>query len=153
MGQIRECRDTDFDQVFLLLKQLWPSKELDRIALSTVYARAIRGDAQHYICAIEDDRVVGFCSLTLTNNLWQAGYLAHIDELVVDEQQRGRGIGRALLNAIVEVAVKAGCPRIELDSAFHRKDAHKFYEAQGFENRAHLFSKVLLQEPGIAAAG
>jgi len=94
-------------------------------------------------CAVEGDRVIGFCSLTLKSNLWQAGYLGHIDELIVDEQHRGRGIGRSLLNAIIEAAVKNGCSRIELDSAFHRKDAHKFYETQGFENRAYLFSKVL----------
>jgi glucosamine-phosphate N-acetyltransferase len=33
--------------------------------------------------------------------------------------------------------------RVELDSAFHRKQAHRFYEQLGFENRAYLFSKAL----------
>lgn len=143
MWQIRDCCDTDFDQILVLLNQLWPSKELDRTALRSVYARALRAEAQHCICAVEDDRVIGFCSLILKNNLWQAGYLAHIDELIVDEQHRGRGIGRSLLSTIIEMAVKNGCSRTELDSAFHRTDAHKFYETEGFENRAYLFSKVL----------
>lgn len=29
------------------------------------------------------------------------------------------------------------------DSAFHRRDAHRFYEQMGFERRAYLFSKEL----------
>jgi GNAT superfamily N-acetyltransferase len=65
--------------------------------------------------------------------------------LIVDVQYQGRGIGTSLLAWISHEAAKSGCSRIELDSAFHRKDAHKFYEAQGFENRAFLFSKVLSQ--------
>jgi hypothetical protein len=32
---------------------------------------------------------------------------------------------------------------VELDSAFHRSQAHKFYQQEGFENRAYLFSKPL----------
>jgi hypothetical protein len=33
--------------------------------------------------------------------------------------------------------------RVELESAFHRKKAHAFYERQGFENRGYLFSKPI----------
>lgn len=143
MTKIRECRDTDFSQILLLLKQLWPSRELDPTALRAVYTRGLMSASQRYLCAVEDGRVVGFCSLSLKNNLWQGGYLAHIDELIVDTQCQRRGIGTLLLAAISQEAVKSGCSRIELDSAFHRKEAHRFYEAQGFENRAFLFSKVL----------
>jgi glucosamine-phosphate N-acetyltransferase len=143
VSQIRECCEADFDQILLLLKQLWPSRELDPAALLFVYSNGLASAAQRYICAVENGRVVGFCSLTLKNNLWQAGYVGHIDELIVDVHYRGRGIGTALLARISQEAVKSGCSRIELDSAFHRKEAHQFYAAHGFENRAYLFSKTL----------
>jgi hypothetical protein len=38
---------------------------------------------------------------------------------------------------------KAGCSKIELDSAFHQTDAREFYWQQRFENRAYMFSKSL----------
>jgi hypothetical protein len=83
MSSIRQCNSVDFEQIFVLLKQLWPDKTLDRDALRWVYSRGLESGFQRYLCAVENERVVGFCSLTIKNNLWQAGYLAHIDELIV----------------------------------------------------------------------
>ena len=50
------------------------------------------------------------------------------------------------MTAAIKLAIESGCASIELDSAFHREDAHRFYESQGFENRAFLFSKSLRSE-------
>jgi len=47
------------------------------------------------------------------------------------------------LNAIIAIAKERGCTRIELDSAFHRKEAHQFYERNGFGNRAYLFLEII----------
>jgi glucosamine-phosphate N-acetyltransferase len=143
MSSIRQCTSVDFEQIFVLLEQLWPDKTLDRDALRWVYSRGLTSGFQRYLCAVENESVVGFCSLTIKNNLWQAGYLAHIDELIVRKEWRGLGIGSALLAAIIGVARQAGCSRVELDSAFHRSEAHSFYQQRGFENRGYLFSKAL----------
>lgn len=143
MAEIRDCKEEDFDQILPLLQQLWPAKALNHDLLRAVYERGLRSGMQHYICAVESGRIVGFCSLTIKNNLWQEGFLAHVDELVVNHADRERGIGSGLLEAIVKIAVQRSCRRVELDSAFHRTEAHGFYERQGFENRAYLFSKLL----------
>jgi GNAT superfamily N-acetyltransferase len=143
MIQIRPCRAEDFDEVLPLLRQLWPDKRLDAVPLKTVFDRALGSELQAYLCATDDQRVIGFGSLTLKNNLWQEGYVGHVDELVVDGTYRSRGFGKLLLNQIIELARRTGCRRVELDSAFHRKEAHMFYEQHGFENRAFLFSRVL----------
>ena len=75
---------------------------------------------------------------------WDAsGNLGHIDELIVDKKFRGQGIGQSLLEKMTEIARENDCKRIELDSAFNRREAHVFYEKSGFENRAYLFSKKL----------
>jgi ribosomal protein S18 acetylase RimI-like enzyme len=69
--------------------------------------------------------------------------LGNIDELVVDIEYRNRGIGRLLINEMEAIAKHRGCKRLELDSAFHRTTAHAFYEKQGFERRAWLFTKEI----------
>ena len=143
MFQIRKCHSEDFDDVASLLRQLWPEKRLDAASLRMVFQRAVTSESQTYLCVIDGERIVGFGSLTLKNNLWQQGYLAHIDELVVDSDYRGRGIGTQLLNQLVRLARDRGCRRVELDSAFHREQAHQFYQQHGFENRAFLFSKII----------
>jgi len=140
---IRACKDEDFDEILPLLQQLWPEKSLSRDRLQAVYQRGLESEAQRYICAVDEGRIAGFCSLTITNDLWQQGFLAHIDELIVNQADRGRGIGSQLLQSIMALAREAGCTRVELDSAFYRVEAHAFYQHAGFENRAYLFSKLL----------
>lgn len=86
---------------------------------------------------------MGFASLSVKDSLWQGGGVGYIEELVVDEKSRVQGIGTKLLEHAIALARENGCRRIELDSAFHRKDTHRFYERLGFESRAFLFSKGL----------
>ena len=121
-------------------------------ALHAVYSRALASETQFYLCAEDEGAVAGFCSLTLKNNLWQAGNLAHIDELVVEERQRRKGIGSALLDAAVKMAAGRGCASIELDSAFHRGDAHRFYESQGFENSGLSLFQSLRSELSLGTS-
>jgi glucosamine-phosphate N-acetyltransferase len=141
--KIRPCRRKDFAAVVQLLRQLWPDTHLETAALRNVYERNLRAKSQVYLCAFDGKNACGFASLTTKNNLWQAGKVGHIDELVVDERYRGCGLGTQLLNEIIAHAKQRGCVRVELDSAFHRNGAHEFYRRHDFEKRAYVFSKRL----------
>jgi glucosamine-phosphate N-acetyltransferase len=143
MIPIRECKAEDFDSIVALLGQLWPGKPLDSVSLRRVYDRTLASDQQVYLCAVCDQQVVGFGSLTIKSNLWNEAFVGYVDEMVVDGAHRGRGIGTQILDHLISWARERGCNRIELDSAFHRKDAHVFYERRGFQSRAYLYSKLL----------
>jgi len=143
MLKIRECTAADFGQIASPLRQLWPSKQRDLERLRAACGRAPAGPTQRYVCAEGDGAVVAFCLLSVRNSVRQEALPANIDELVVDERYRGRGIGRALVDHMIDLARQLGCTRIELESAFHRECARAFYERLGFEKRAFLFSKPL----------
>lgn len=143
MVEIRQCRQDDFGPVLRLLEQLWPDRELDRGRMEEAYLHGLDSDSQVYLCAMMDGEPVAFCSLAIKNSLWQQGYLANVDELVVDERLRRKGIGGELLERVLQIAVEKGCHRVELDSAFRRQDAHRFYEAHGFKSRSLLFTKEI----------
>jgi len=140
---IRGCCSEDFTGIVELLRQHWPDEEVRETSLRGVFERGLASPRQRYICAELDSRVVGFGSLTLKNSLRQEGTVGHVDELVVDRDHRCRGIATLLMQRIEELAVGVGCGRLELDSAFHFKEAHAFYEQRRFERRALLFSKAL----------
>ncbi len=120
--QIRKATIKDFDAIFLLLKQLWVDKELHANDMKRVYARAIDSNSDEYFCTEVDGRIIGFCSLTIKNSLWQEGYIAHVNEIVVDSTYRGQGIGSDLLQIAIDNAREKSCVRVELDSAFQREE-------------------------------
>jgi glucosamine-phosphate N-acetyltransferase len=140
---IRYVTETDFSEIFCLLEQLWPNKKLDFDKMLFVFNRNLTADYKRLICAEINSKIVGFCSLTIKDNLWQQGLLGNVDELVIDEQFRCKGIGTSLMEKITEIAKQTGCVQIELDSALHRIQAHTFYRNLGFESRAYLFSKSI----------
>ncbi|MCG7853384.1 MAG: GNAT family N-acetyltransferase, partial [Methanosarcinaceae archaeon] len=107
------------------------------------FPNGLKDNSTKYLIARHDINIIGFISLSIKNSLWQEGNIGHVDELVVDLNYRKKGAGSLLLVAITNLAKENECKRLELDSAFHRKDAHKFYQNKGFENRAFLFSKLL----------
>jgi glucosamine-phosphate N-acetyltransferase len=143
MLQIRQCNVADFDEVILLLRQLWTDKPVNPVSLRPNFDRALTSTSKTYLVATDEKRVIGFGSLSLKDDLWPEGRVAYVDELVVDDKYRNKGIGSQLLERLVATAQQKSCCRIELTSAFYRKDSHRFYERHGFSSRAYVFSKVL----------
>jgi GNAT superfamily N-acetyltransferase len=139
MIQYRPTSAADFEGVLALLRQLWPDKPIDPAILRPIFERII--EVRRYFCAEEEGRIVGFGGVSFRDNMWQEGCIAFVEELVVDSSFRGRGIGGEIIKRLQELARAKGCKRLELDSGFHRTQAHLFYEHLGFEKRAFLFSK------------
>ena len=140
---IRESKAEDFDDVLALFGQLWPNKELHPKDMLAVYNCGIKSETDKYICAEENDKVIGFCALAIVNNFWQEAHIAYCYAMVVDEAHRGRRIGKSIFDKAFETAKAMGSKKLELDSGFPRERAHRFYEKIGFEKRAYLFSKDL----------
>lgn len=140
---IRSATREDFNNVYPLLEQLWPNKELNKEELSKVFSRGISSETDELLCAELDGTVIGFCAYAIINNLWQEGYISYVYAMVVDETHRGQGYGTGLIKEAIEMSKKQGMKRVELDSAFHREKAHEFYIKLGFEKRAFLFSYAL----------
>jgi GNAT superfamily N-acetyltransferase len=143
MFSIRKCNAGDFNEVIPLLRQLWTDKAVDPTLLRPIFDRGLASSSKTYLVATDGNRVIGFGSLSLKDDLWPEGQVAYIDELVVDSEYRSKGIGAQLLERLVTTAQEKSCYRIELTSAFYRKDSHRFYERHGFSSRAYVFSKVL----------
>jgi ribosomal protein S18 acetylase RimI-like enzyme len=81
----------------------------------------------------DDGAVVG--SLTLVMFRILTGLGVWIEDVVVDEAARGRGIGEALLREAVELAARAGASRVNLTSTPDRVTANRLYQRLGFEPR------------------
>jgi len=87
--------------------------------------------------------VVGFVSLHFVPQLAFSGELAVISYLAVDQAHRGKGIGAELEAYCTDLAKQRECDRIQLHCAIRRKDAHRFYERQGYRESRTFFTKNL----------
>jgi ribosomal protein S18 acetylase RimI-like enzyme len=77
----------------------------------------------------------GLAVLRLRASVWSPGPEAHLQELYVVPSLRGRGIGRALLEATVAAARAANASWIDLNTSTDDEAAIRLYESAGFSNR------------------
>ncbi|SKB41663.1 GNAT family N-acetyltransferase [Daejeonella lutea] len=140
---IRESRPEDCEEVVALLQQLWPDRELNQTALKEAFLRSFKLEGHIIRVAVQGNRLVGLCSISIRNNLKAEGNLANIDELVVDESMRSQRIGKQLLDDAEEIVKMHGCQVLGLESSFHRVDAHRFYEENGYWKQGYYILRDL----------
>lgn len=83
------------------------------------------------IVAREDGRIVGTVVINVLHKI--LGREGYIDELVVDESMRGRGIASKLMSRAIDELRNRGCGSVGLTSAPKREAANKLYQALGYE--------------------
>lgn len=81
----------------------------------------------------DDDRIVG--SLTLVLFRIPTGLRAWIEDVVVDGEARGQGVGEALNRAALDLAAERGARSVDLTSRPSREAANRLYRRLGFEER------------------
>ena len=87
-------------------------------------------DATRLLIARAEGVIVG--SLTLVLVRIPTGLRASIEDVVVDEQVRGQGVGRALNEAALDLARDAGAATVDLTSRPSREAANRLYLRLGF---------------------
>ena len=77
----------------------------------------------------------GIAVLRFRPSIWIEKLECYLAELYVVPEKRGRGIGRALMEAVFEVARDEGAGHIELNTSHDDVAARALYEKLGFTNR------------------
>jgi ribosomal protein S18 acetylase RimI-like enzyme len=128
---IRPAREPDAPALVPLLGQLgYPLAEAD---VARVLAELLRDPAHLVLVADEDGHVVGFVNANFRPQLHHLAPVGTIDELVVDEACRSRGVGERLVAAVLEEARRRGADVVEVTTHERRERARSFYRRCGFE--------------------
>jgi ribosomal protein S18 acetylase RimI-like enzyme len=127
---VRDVTDEVVQAFGRLLPQLSRSaKPLDAEALQALVA----WPGNHLLVARADGTIVG--TLTLVMLLIPTGLRAWIEDVVVAETARGRGVGAALTQEAVRLARADGARTVDLTSRPSRHAANRLYERLGFRVR------------------
>lgn len=97
-------------------------------------AELIASPATQLLLAVDDDGTV-LGSLTLATFRIPTGLRAWIEDVVVDGEARGRGVGEELNRDALRRARELGATTVDLTSRPSREAANRLYQRLGFEAR------------------
>ena len=95
--------------------------------------RVCRHEANSFFVASDETGIVGV--LTLVVFPIPTGIRAWIEDVIVDDAARGKGVGRLLNEAAIEHAFGQGAITVDLTSRPSREAANRLYQRIGFEAR------------------
>jgi GNAT superfamily N-acetyltransferase len=144
----RLARQDDVEQLCQLLGQLFaqeaefsPAPELQAKGLLLI----LNGqDVGRILLAESDGRIIGMVNLLYTVSTALGGRVAILEDMVVDRNFRGSGVGKRLLIAGLDQARADGCLRITLLTDQDNARAHSFYEGNGFSRSPMIPFRRLL---------
>jgi GNAT superfamily N-acetyltransferase len=83
------------------------------------------------IAELEDNTPAGFALYFHNYSTWRGHHGIHIEDLFVQPEHRGKGIGKALLTRVAAIAAAEGCTRLQWDVLEWNAPAIGFYEQLG----------------------
>lgn len=114
---IRHVREDERPELARRIRTGWGS--------STIASRGVLHDASKLPClvAVEGERRLGVAAYHLTRG--------NCELVLLETFDRGRGIGAALLDAVVDIALKSNSRRLWLVTTNDNLDALRFYQRRG----------------------
>ena len=148
---IRKARKEDMGQVLDLIKALAVfEKEPDAVEVSEAYLKE-KGFAEHpsFQCFVAEvnDSIEGIALVYMRFSTWK-GEVLHLEDLIVNQNMRGKGLGEALLNEVVKFGNELGVKRISWEVLDWNTPAIEFYEKKGAKVMRD-WNVVQLDEQGI----
>ena len=144
---VRAARPTDVEQMVRLLDLLFameadfrpdPARQRQGLALLLDDGRA------RVLVAERADGVVGMCTGQLVVSTAEGGPALLVEDVVVDPDHRGRGVGRALLAALADWASSRGVRRLQLLADGTNGPALAFYDRLGWRATALVCRRLTL---------
>lgn len=140
MIYLRKAKEDDIPLIADLAERTWPqtygdyiSEEQLRYMLDRMYNKGeLLGQMRKghiFLIATEDSRDVGFAGFSLIN---PEEYAYKLHKLYVLPEMHGKGVGKILMNEVVDIARKNNGKTLQLNVNRNNK-AKDFYERAGFK--------------------
>ncbi len=141
---IREMIADDIPRLAQLYKQFWNEDS----CIETMYKQfnKFRESGTHILLsAIENEKLIGSVMGIICEELYGGGEpFMVLENMIVDNNYRNRGVGKALIAELEKAATSQRCTQIILVTETSRIDACNFYESAGYSPKTHKgFKKKL----------
>jgi GNAT superfamily N-acetyltransferase len=127
-------------EAFPLIHQMY--KKMDYKGFESALDEMILNNNYKMVAGFYDEKMIAISGYWIARMLYCGRYL-QASNLVVDENFRGRGAGKKILNYLENKARKLGCDKMVLDSYSENKKSHSLYFREDFYIRGFHFMKDL----------
>ena len=110
------------------------TSEQNEIFDSDTFSKLISNERGCLVIAEENGIILGMASISFNLALRYNGEYCQLEELVVDQDARGKNVGGLLSEETLRLAKKRGCKEFGLYLLESTKHNHPFYEKYGFVN-------------------
>lgn len=122
------------ENVIKAFNRLLPQLTNDIQMPSKEYLQSLaESENTHLIIAYEGNVIIG--TTTLIINKLPSGIKAWIEDVIVDDTVRGKGVGKQLVNFAIKLAKEKGIKKIDLTSNPQRVAANGLYVKLGLKKR------------------
>ncbi|MFH0773557.1 MAG: GNAT family N-acetyltransferase [bacterium] len=98
---------------------------------SKIYKELLNNSDVKIFVAEKGSQIVGVADLHIVPVMRRGYFQGHVEDFVIKENERGKGIGVTLINSIKDYCKKEGIKVIKLSSGLELTRAHKFYINNG----------------------
>lgn len=138
---VRKMTLGDLPQIAQLYKQ-FGGEDSSIETMSQEFTRLHNNDAYILLSAVEGNTVVGSVMGIVCGDLYGHGRpFMVLENMIVGQEHRNRGIGKALISKLEEAGIGRGCSQIILVTESNRIDACKFYESQGYDPNTQVLTQ------------
>ncbi len=129
--------DADITDCFSVYVQLRPHLK----SAEELLARVRRQQAEGFQLALirVEGLVLAVAGFRIYENLF-CGQHMYVDDLVTDSNCRSTGLGRELMEWLIDFAREHRCSELHLDSGVQRFEAHRFYLRERMHITSHHFA-------------
>jgi GNAT superfamily N-acetyltransferase len=136
--QIREITLKELDHAYEVVKEL---RDISYDEFEDLIYE-MRHQEYKMVGLFEADQLQTYAGVCVQSNLYHKKHL-YIYDLVTKATSRSQNFGAQMLLYLEDYAKIFQCQNIVLSSGLQRKDAHHFYEKNGFKTTSFLFVKTL----------
>ncbi|WP_163337477.1 GNAT family N-acetyltransferase [Desulfopila sp. IMCC35008] len=144
---IRVARKGDIDEMIRLLQYLFSHEDDFHFIPEHCHKGLeilIEDDNSRVLVAVRENRVIAMCSGQQNVSTAMGGKSLLVEDVVVNAQEQGMGIGTALLNNLAGWARNQGCKRMQLLADETNKKALDFYQRRHWGTTKLICLKTLL---------
>jgi len=134
----------DIPKLALLYKQFWNEDSCVETMIKQ-FEKLQKSNTHILLSAVENGELIGSVMGIICEDLYgKCEPFMVIENMIVDEKYRRKGVGRAVIQEIEKQAMDLNCTLIILVTETNRDDACSFYASLGYDPDTHKgFKKKL----------